>query len=69
MLYGSEEGYPNPPINLADYDDVYRNADWILDRVTKPENDPALMPPRPRGPWSPDLIDLFRRWIDGGKPR
>ncbi len=68
MLYGSEQGPVPSPIDLADYAAVRDNAAAILDRVCRSENDPLLMPPLPRVPWSPDLVDLFQEWLVGGMP-
>jgi len=51
-------------IDLSDYATVRDNADAILTRLEDTDNP---MPPKPRGPWSPDWIGCFQQWIDGGK--
>lgn len=47
--------------DLWDYNDVSTHADSILERLedgTMPCDDP----------WPAEQVDLFRRWIDAGKP-
>jgi len=51
-------------MDLGDYATVRDNADLILERLLDADNP---MPPAPRGPWSPDWIQCFQQWIDGGK--
>jgi hypothetical protein len=46
--------------DLWNYDDVVQNADKILDRVRA-----GSMPCD--GAWPEDRVDLFARWVDGGK--
>ncbi len=50
--------------DLWSYNDVKKNADDVLDAVAGGRMPPP--PPRGEGPWSPDKIDLFKRWMDGG---
>ncbi len=52
--------------DLSDYQDVKDNSALILDRIKRAKADPKLMPPAPRGPWSPTKIQLFDDWIKGG---
>jgi hypothetical protein len=47
--------------DLWSYDDVSKNADKILDRVRA-----GTMPCD--GAWPEDRVDLFARWVQGGKP-
>jgi len=47
--------------DLWDYNDVSTHAENILERL-----DDGSMPCDE--PWSTEQIDLFRRWIDAGKP-
>ncbi len=47
--------------DLWNYEDVTIHAESILDRL-----DDGSMPCDE--PWSAEQIDLFRRWIDAGKP-
>jgi hypothetical protein len=47
-------------IDLASYHDVVARANDILDRLEMGD-----MPCD--GAWPPHNVDLFRRWIDGGK--
>jgi hypothetical protein len=46
-------------LDLSSYDDVCDRADDIYDQVSN-----GFMPPDQ--PWSQDLIQLFRDWMDGG---
>ena len=46
--------------DLSSYDDVAERADHILHRL-EGGNMPC------DGPWPPEKVDLFRRWIDQGK--
>ena len=46
-------------LDLSSYDDVRDRADDIYDQVSN-----GFMPPDQ--PWSQDLIQLFRDWMDGG---
>lgn len=46
--------------DLGSYEDVSRWADNIVVRVRA-----GVMPCD--GPWPPDKVDLFQRWMDGGK--
>ena len=48
--------------DLWDYLDVCTHAQEILVRLTD-----GTMPCD--GPWLPAQVDLFRRWIQSGKPR
>jgi CDGSH-type Zn-finger protein/truncated hemoglobin YjbI len=48
--------------DLSDYGDVAANAAAILERLHN-----GSMPCD--GPWSPDKIDVFQRWIDSGMPQ
>jgi hypothetical protein len=56
--------------NLANYDDVKKNAAAIYDRIRGIGG--ALMPPRPpvgEGPWPQSNIELFAKWMaDGYQP-
>lgn len=66
MLYGTEESGPLAhPMDLADLEDVRRNADAIYERVTT-ENEALRMPPYPLPRWPLDLVLYFRRWMAGG---
>ena len=47
--------------DLWDYNDVSTNADSILERL-----EDGSMPCD--DPWPAEQIDLFRSWIDAGKP-
>ncbi|HLG74956.1 MAG TPA: hypothetical protein VKX46_01005 [Ktedonobacteraceae bacterium] len=47
--------------DLWSYDDVSMYAESILDRI-----EDGSMPCDE--PWSAEQIDLFRRWMDAGKP-
>jgi hypothetical protein len=47
--------------DLWSYQDVSTHADNILDRI-----EDGSMPCDEE--WPPEKIDLFRRWIDEGKP-
>ncbi len=48
--------------DLWSYDDVSEHADAILDRLQD-----GIMPCD--GSWPQAEVDLFRRWVDSGKPR
>lgn len=48
--------------DLWSYDDVSEYADAILDRLRE-----GTMPCD--GGWPRPQIDLFQRWVEGGKPR
>ena len=48
--------------DLWSYDDVSRHADSILTRLRD-----GTMPCD--GAWPPDQIELFERWLQGGKPQ
>jgi hypothetical protein len=48
--------------DLWSYDDVSRAADSILTRLRD-----GTMPCD--GAWPPDQIELFERWLEGGKPQ
>jgi len=48
--------------DLWDYNDVSVHAESILERL-----DDGSMPCD--SPWPAEHIDLFRRWIESGKPR
>jgi len=52
--------------DLSSYDDVKDHAEEILDRVSRPGDGTGRMPPPPREHWSPEKIQLFRDWMDGG---
>jgi hypothetical protein len=52
----------NWAFDLTSYDDVSQHADAILARLRRGD-----MPCD--GPWPKDRIDLFGRWIAGGKLR
>jgi hypothetical protein len=56
--------------NLANYDDVKKNAAAIYDRIRRIGG--AVMPPPPprgEGPWPQARIELFAKWIaDGYQP-
>ena len=56
--------------NLANYDDVKKNAAAIYDRIRGIGG--AVMPPPPprgEGPWQQSRIELFAKWIaDGFQP-
>jgi hypothetical protein len=47
--------------DLWSHDDVSRNADAILARLSD-----GSMPCD--GAWPEEQVDLFQRWIEGGKP-
>ena len=47
--------------DLWSYDDVSQNADAILDRL-----EAGTMPCD--GAWPKEQVDLFKRWVEGGKP-
>ena len=50
-------------IQLEDNDDVKANADKIIDRISRGEDELGLMPPKKNGgPWPQEWIDLFKRW-------
>jgi len=51
-------------LDLNDFATVKDNADEILSRL---EDTDRPMPPRPRGPWSPEWIQCFKDWIANGK--
>jgi hypothetical protein len=51
----------NKAFDLWSYDDVSKNADKILDRLRA-----GTMPCD--GAWPQDRVDLFARWVQGGKP-
>ena len=56
-------------IDLEDHDDVKANADKIIDRISRGEDETGLMPPRDNGgPWPTEWIDLFKRWKEEGFP-
>ena len=56
-------------IDLTSRDAVKNNADKIIDRITRGENDLGLMPPKADGgPWPPEWIVLFMRWKNEGFP-
>ena len=48
--------------DLGSYDEVRDNAELILGRLRG-----GTMPCD--GPWPPDRVDLFERWIQSGKHR
>ena len=48
-------------IDLSVYKDVFDNADDIYSQVSD-----GNMPPPPDSPWSPDKVQLFKDWMDGG---
>jgi hypothetical protein len=47
--------------DLWSYDDVSSHADAILERLTT-----GSMPCD--GAWPEEKVDLFRQWVEGGKP-
>jgi len=47
--------------DLGSYEDVKQNAEGILQRL-----EDGSMPCD--GAWSPEQIDVFRRWVAGGMP-
>jgi hypothetical protein len=47
--------------DLWSYDDVSQNADAILTAVRD-----GVMPCD--GPWPSERVEVFQRWVDGGKP-
>jgi hypothetical protein len=50
--------------NLWDYDAVKQNANMILQRLR------SSMPPKSLGgPWPPELVTMFGRWVTAGCPR
>jgi hypothetical protein len=51
----------NRAFDLWSHDDVSKNADKILDRLRA-----GTMPCD--GAWPEDRVDLFARWVQGGKP-
>jgi hypothetical protein len=54
--------------DLSQYEDVKANAQGILSRLMGSTG--SVMPPPPSkggsGPWPPDQIALFKKWIDEG---
>ena len=52
-------------VDLHDYDSVAENADHILQRLEGGD----MPPPGASGPWPPEWVALFKRWIDTGKQR
>jgi hypothetical protein len=48
--------------DLWSYDDVSRNAEVILTRLRA-----GTMPCD--GAWPPAQVDLFQRWVEGGRPK
>ncbi len=55
-------------LNLSRYEDVKANAEAILGRLLGSTG--SVMPPPPSqggsGPWSPQRVALFKKWIDEG---
>jgi hypothetical protein len=51
--------------DLSKYEDVRANAQDILDRLNGTGGQ-RMPPPASGGPWTPDKIALFQRWIDTG---
>ncbi len=54
--------------DLSRYEDVRANAQIILGRLMG-STGAVMPPPAPKGgtgPWKPDQVALFRRWIDEG---
>jgi hypothetical protein len=54
--------------DLSRYEDVKANAQVILGRLMGSTGS-VMPPPASRGgagPWKPDQVDLFKRWIDEG---
>ena len=54
--------------DLSRYDDVKANAEAILGRLTGSTG--SVMPPPAShdgsGPWTPEQVALFKKWIDDG---
>lgn len=50
-------------INLETYENVFANRQAIVDAVSD-----GIMPPRSRGPLTPEQQDLLMRWIQSGAP-
>lgn len=50
-------------VNLETYDNVFANRQAIVDAV-----DGGFMPPRSRGPLTPEQKELLMRWIQSGAP-
>jgi hypothetical protein len=57
-----DRGSMKSMFDLWSYDDVSANADAILDAVSA-----GRMPCD--GQWPEAEVDVFRRWVEGGKPR
>jgi hypothetical protein len=56
-------------IDLESYAEVKAKSGAIVDRITRAEDDPELMPPTANdGPWSADKIGLFKKWVEEGHP-
>ena len=51
--------------DIHDYDDVAEHADAIIERL----EDGDMPPPGAAGPWPPEWISLFKRWVETGKKR
>jgi hypothetical protein len=57
----SDRGSMEFAFDLWSHDDVSENADAILDRL-----EDGTMPCD--APWPKAQVELFQRWIEGGKP-
>lgn len=55
-----DRGSMSSHFDLWSYDDVSANSDAILDVLES-----GSMPCD--GPWDPDRVENFRRWVQGGK--
>ncbi len=58
-------------IDLTSYAEVKAASAAIVERIKKPADSPALMPPAPptgTGPWPQEWIALFERWVAEGHP-
>jgi hypothetical protein len=55
-----DRGAMSSSFDLWSYDDVSANADAILGVL-----EAGSMPCD--GPWDPDRVEMFRRWVQGGK--
>jgi hypothetical protein len=56
-----DRGSMSSSFDLWSYDDVSANSDAILDVL-----EAGSMPCD--GPWDPGRVEIFRRWVQGGKP-
>jgi hypothetical protein len=62
-LFNQFKGQMMWRFDLTDYQHVRANAQIIYERISDPG---GPMPPPPFDPLTPEQIQLFRQWIDGG---